>query len=99
LQNLGIRALYISGVYTNECVETTVRDACDLGYFVTLVEDACTTQTPELHNASIKTLRDRYARIVSCEEAIRDIGKQVNLSKDSTEDSPKPVQEAAKKTG
>jgi len=77
LQNLGIRALYVTGVYTNECVETTVRDACDLGYFVTLVEDACTTQTPDLHEASIKTLRDRYARIVSTEQAVRDIGRKV----------------------
>ncbi len=77
LQNLGISALYVTGVYTNECVETTVRDACDLGYFVTMVEDACTTQTPDLHEATIKTLRDRYARIVSTEEAVEDIGKRV----------------------
>ncbi|MEZ5305001.1 MAG: isochorismatase family cysteine hydrolase [Verrucomicrobiales bacterium] len=77
LQNLGIRALYVVGVYTNECVETTVRDACDLGYFVTLVEDACTTQTADLHDASIKTLRDRYARILSTDEVVADIDKLV----------------------
>jgi len=73
LNNLGVNGLYIAGVYTNECVETTVRAACDLGYFVTVVEDCCATVTPELHDASLKTLRDRYARIVSTKEAIHDV--------------------------
>jgi nicotinamidase-related amidase len=73
LQNIGINALFVAGVYTNECVETTVRDACDLGYFVTVVEDCCTTVTPELHNASLATLRDRYARIISTDQALQEV--------------------------
>lgn len=73
LGNLGIRSLYLSGVYTNECVETAARDACDLGYFVTVVEDACATVTPSLHEASIATLRDRYARIASVQEVLWDL--------------------------
>ena len=77
LRNLGIRTLYVAGVYTNECVDTTARDACDLGYFVTVVEDACTTVTPDLHEASLKTLRDRYARVVSTDEALTEIGRRV----------------------
>jgi nicotinamidase-related amidase len=75
LKNLGIELLYIVGVYTNECVETTVRDACDLGYLVTVVEDCCATVTPELHTASLSTLRDRYARIIKLEEAVRTIDR------------------------
>src|SRR5699024_5659392 len=70
LKNMGISELVVAGVYTNECVETTVRDACDLGYLVTLVEDACTTVTPELHRASIITLRNRYAQIATTEEVL-----------------------------
>jgi nicotinamidase-related amidase len=77
LTNMNINALYICGVYTNECVETTVRDACDLGYLVTLVDDACTTVTKELHQASLATLRDRYARVVSTAEAIAEIEASV----------------------
>ena len=73
LTNLGIKSLCVVGVYTNECVETTVRDACDLGYHVTLVEDACTTQTADLHEASIKTLRDRYCRIIDTDHVIDDL--------------------------
>jgi len=69
LKNLGIESLFVVGVYTNECVETTVRDACDLGYLVTVVDDCCATVTPELHEASLATLRDRYARIMDIETA------------------------------
>lgn len=75
LKNLGIESLYIVGVYTNECVETTVRDACDLGYLVTVVEDCCATVTPELHEASLATLRDRYARIITTKEAVRTLAR------------------------
>lgn len=73
LRNIGIESLFILGVYTNECVESTVRYACDLGYFVTVVQDACATVTPNLHEASLATLRDRYARIVNTEDVLVEV--------------------------
>lgn len=73
LNNIGITNLIVCGVYTNECVETTVRDACDLGYVTSIPEDACATVTPELHEASLATLRDRYARILSTNEVIAEV--------------------------
>ncbi len=73
LKNMDIDALFVTGVYTNECVDTTVRAACDLGFFVTLIEDGCATVTPELHTATISTLRDRYARVINTEQALREI--------------------------
>jgi nicotinamidase-related amidase len=76
LNNLGINALFITGVYTNECVSTSARDASDLGFLVTLIEDGCTTVTPELHNFTLATLRDRYVRVVDTEQAIEEIERQ-----------------------
>jgi nicotinamidase-related amidase len=73
LRNIGIDALFIVGVYTNECVETTARDASDLGFFTSVIDDACATVTPELHASSLSTLRDRYARILSTDEAIAEV--------------------------
>ncbi|WP_411825825.1 cysteine hydrolase family protein [Luteolibacter sp. AS25] len=73
LGNMGIKTLYLTGVYTNECVETTARDACDLGYFVTLVDDACATVTEKLHEASLATLRDRYARVSTVNEVLGEL--------------------------
>lgn len=75
LRNLNITALFIVGVYSNECVSTAVRDACDLGFYVTLMEDACATVTPEMQKATITTIKDRYARVMTTDEAIREISK------------------------
>ncbi|MCX4240866.1 cysteine hydrolase family protein [Paraliomyxa miuraensis] len=73
LRNLGIRALYVTGVYTNECVSTAVRDGSDLGFHMTLVQDACTTVTPELQAATVRVLRDRYARVLRTKAAVAEI--------------------------
>lgn len=73
LSNMGIKSLFITGVYTNECVETTVRDASDRGYTVTVIEDGCTTVTKQLHEFSLATVKDRYARVLTTEEVIEEI--------------------------
>lgn len=77
LRNLGINGLFVVGVYTNECVSTAIRDACDLGFYVTLVEDGCATVTPELQQATLTTMKDRYARVLSTDEAIREVTRVV----------------------
>lgn len=53
LGNLGAKHLVLCGVLTDQCVDSTVRDACDRGYLVTLVTDACATLTEERHAAAI----------------------------------------------
>ncbi len=37
LHNLGTRSLILVGCLTDQCVESAVRDACDLNFLVTLV--------------------------------------------------------------
>ncbi len=74
LRNLRIGRLYVAGVYTNECVSTTVRDACDRGFETLIVHDACAGSETALHDATLNVLRDRYARILSTDEAIAAIG-------------------------
>ena len=73
LRNMGITGLVVVGVYSNECVSTAVRDACDLGFYVTLVSDAIATVTPELESATITTMKDRYARVMTTEEVVNEI--------------------------
>ena len=57
LRNLGVRSLIVAGMMTDQCVESAVRDACDLGYLVTLVTDACTTDSAERHEQSLIGIR------------------------------------------
>ena len=80
LRNMDITGLFVCGVYTNECVSTTVRDACDRGFYTTMINDACATVTPQLHNATIETIRDRYARVMTTSEAVKEI-KEVAAAK------------------
>lgn len=63
LRNLGVRQLVICGLITDQCVESAVRDACDLGYLVTLVPDACATYSEERHTRSLDAIRG-YCRQV-----------------------------------
>lgn len=72
LRNLGVRQLVISGILTDQCVESAVRDACDLGYLVTLVPDACTTYTQERHDNSLRTIKG-YCRQVNTDALIAEI--------------------------
>jgi ureidoacrylate peracid hydrolase len=57
LRNLAVRSLIVTGIMTDQCVESAVRDACDLGYLVTLVTDACTTDNAERHEHSLIGIR------------------------------------------
>lgn len=77
LRNMGVTGLFVVGVYSNECVSTAIRDACDLGFYVTLIEDCCATVTPELQNATITTMKDRYARVLTTEQAVREVKRLV----------------------
>jgi ureidoacrylate peracid hydrolase len=72
LGNLGVKHLIVSGVLTDQCVDSTVRDACDLGYLVTLVTDACATQSEERHRSSIVNNRG-YCRQVTTDEVVAEL--------------------------
>jgi ureidoacrylate peracid hydrolase len=75
LRNLGVRQLVILGLVTDQCVESAVRDACDLGYLVTLVPDACATYSQERHDASLRAIAG-YCRQVGAAALAREIVSQ-----------------------
>ncbi|MXQ10625.1 isochorismatase family cysteine hydrolase [Microvirga makkahensis] len=72
LRNLGVRQLVLCGLVTDQCVESAIRDACDLGYLVTLVPDACATYTQERHNNTLRAIKG-YCRQVSTDALIAEI--------------------------
>ena len=72
LRNLEVRSLIFAGMMTDQCVESAVRDACDLGYLVTLVTDACTTNSAERHEQSLIGIRG-YCRQRRTSELLAEI--------------------------
>lgn len=72
LRNLGVRSLIIAGVLTDQCIDSAARDACDLGYLVTIAIDACATHSHERHEWSLRNNRG-YARQRTTAELIVEI--------------------------
>ena len=72
LRNLGVKQLILSGIVTDQCVESAIRDACDLGYLVTQVTDACCTYTQERHDFSLNAIKG-YCRQRTTDQVIAEI--------------------------
>jgi nicotinamidase-related amidase len=72
LRNLFVEQLVICGQLTDQCVESTVRDAADLGYLVTVVEDACAAHTNEQHQRGLSGMKG-FCRILSTDEILQEI--------------------------
>jgi ureidoacrylate peracid hydrolase len=78
LRNLGVRYLMIAGCLTDQCVDSSIRDACDLGYLVTCVTDACVTLTEERHTSSLRN-NSGYCRQITTREAVSEIGRLTGI--------------------
>ena len=72
LRNLGVRSLMIAGVLTDQCIDSAVRDACDLGYLVTVPIDACATLSAERHEWALRN-NQGYCRQVTTDQMVREI--------------------------
>lgn len=72
LRNLGIRSLIVAGVLTDQCIDSAVRDACDLGYLVTVPVDACATLSTERHIWALRNNRG-YCRQITTAALLTEI--------------------------
>jgi ureidoacrylate peracid hydrolase len=76
LRNLGTRSLIIAGVLTDQCIDSAVRDACDLGYLVTVPTDACATLSQDRHDWSLRNNRG-YCRQITTEALVAEITRLI----------------------
>ena len=74
LRNLGTQYLIIAGCLTDQCIDSAVRDACDLGYLVTVPTDACATQSAERHEWSLRNNRG-YCRQITTAALLEEIAR------------------------
>ena len=80
LKAQNIEELIICGAMSHMCVDSTVRAGFDLGYRVTVVEDACATRdltfngevisAKEVHGSFMSALGAVFASVVSTQELI-----------------------------
>ncbi len=70
LTNLGITHVVCAGIFTDQCVSSTVRSLADESFDVIVVEDACAAGTQELHDREIEIMNMIYASVMSTDELI-----------------------------
>jgi biuret amidohydrolase len=57
LRNRGIDTLFVCGVTTEVCVNTTVREANDRGFRCIVLSDCCASYFPEFHQAGLAMIK------------------------------------------
>jgi len=75
LRNLGVEYVMVMGVLTDQCVESAIRDGCDMGFLMTLIEDACATFSQERHDATLRAIKG-YCRQRKTEVVIAELNAQ-----------------------
>lgn len=76
LRNLGIEQLVVTGQLTDECVESAVRDGADLGYLMTVAEDACAAISVDRHKVGLQGMHG-FCRILKTSHIIWEIAECV----------------------
>jgi ureidoacrylate peracid hydrolase len=67
LQSAGINVLIFCGVDTSICVETSIRDAFNLGYDILLISDATASGIKEHYETTLARVRDYYGLAMNFE--------------------------------
>jgi nicotinamidase-related amidase len=65
LANLGIKTVVCCGIFTDQCVSSTVRSLADESFDVVVVEDCCAAGTDELHRKEIEIINMIYCHVMS----------------------------------
>ena len=68
LHNMGIKNVVLTGIFTDQCISSTVRSLADESFNVILVEDCCAAGTDELHRKELEILNMIYCHVISSSE-------------------------------
>jgi biuret amidohydrolase len=70
LNNLGVAHVVCCGIFTDQCVSSTVRSLADESFAVTVVEDACAAGSDVLHRQELEIINMIYCHVMSSDELI-----------------------------
>lgn len=70
LRNMGICHVIACGIFTDQCVSSTVRSLADESFDVFLMEDACTAVTEDLHYRELEIINNIYCQVMRTDEFI-----------------------------
>ena len=76
LHNMGITTLVVTGIYTNSCVEGTIRAGGDLDFRHLMAEDACAAMSPRDQASAVEYLDGNFCHVKSSEEILGMLRKE-----------------------
>ncbi len=70
LHNMGIKDVIAVGIFTDQCVSSTVRSLADESYGAIVVDDCCAAATMELHRHELEIINMIYCHVVQTDELL-----------------------------
>ena len=74
LRNMNIENVVLAGIFTDQCVSSTVRSLADESFNVVVIEDCCAAGTDELHRRELEIINLIYCHVLSFAE-LREVMK------------------------
>ncbi len=68
LHNMGITSVIVTGIFTDQCVSSTVRSLADESFDVLVLEDCCAAATDEIHHQELKIINMIYCHVLQTED-------------------------------
>jgi nicotinamidase-related amidase len=70
LTNLGISQVVCCGIFTDQCVSSTVRSLADESFAVFVAEDACAAGSDALHRHELEIINMIYCHVMSADDLL-----------------------------
>ncbi len=70
LKKAGIDTLVFTGVQTNVCVESSLRDAHSRGFFVVIVQDGVASHSAKLHEATLMNVGSLWGDVLTSAQVL-----------------------------
>lgn len=74
LHNLGIKTVICAGIFTDQCVSSTVRSLADESFAVIVLEDLCAAGSEALHRAELEVINMIYCHVMGSQDLRQIVG-------------------------
>jgi len=70
LHNMGIRDVVVAGIFTDQCISSSVRSLADESFGVVVAEDCCAAATMDLHHHELEIINMIYCHVAALDEVL-----------------------------
>jgi nicotinamidase-related amidase len=70
LHNVGIRTVVCTGIFTDQCVSSTVRSLADESFRVIVLDDCCAAATDDLHRKELEIINNIYCTVMGLDDLL-----------------------------